>query len=140
MRFIVLILLSWSTLAFGLSTEDPRYCGFVPRDANGDIKRSSTAITKFRSLYPCPSTGLTTGACPGWSIDHTLSLAIGGCDAFWNMAWLPNKIKKCASSECKDRWERKIYPIDATQVQGYNPKCCVRALITFDEIINIPEE
>lgn len=134
--FYVLITL-WSIQVNGQTIEDPRYCAFVPRDAKGEIKRSSAVIAKFRSLYPCPSTGLMTGPCPGWSADHTIPLAVGGCDAFWNMAWLPNVIKSSANPWAKDRWERRIYKVDPT-TQGFNPKCCNYSLVIFDDELVIP--
>ena len=36
---------------------------------------------------PCPSTGRTTGACPGYRKDHIVALACGGPDAVSNMQW-----------------------------------------------------
>lgn len=92
--------------------EDQRYCGAPPRNADGTIKRSAAVKAAFRKAHPCPSTGKTTGACPGQSIDHVIPLENGGCDSVTNMQWLPNAIKSCALSSgvpCKDRWERKIY-------------------------------
>lgn len=89
-------------------TADPRYCGPPARDVNGIIIRSSHVLSEFKHLHPCPVTGQPHGACPGWSIDHVLPLADGGCDAIGNLQWLPNSIKSCADPHCKDRWERKI--------------------------------
>lgn len=88
--------------------KDYRQCGFVDRDESGNIKRSSTVITAYKKLHPCPSTGLTTGACPDWSLNHSIPLACGGCDAVYNLTWTPNVIKSCASPWCIDRYERKI--------------------------------
>lgn len=79
------------------------------RNADGTIKRDSKVVSAYRKLYPCPSTGLYTGACPGWSLDHPRPLACGGADAVWNLTWMDNRIKKCADDFCKDRYERKIY-------------------------------
>jgi len=53
----------------------------------------------------------TTGSCPGWAIDHVVSLACGGADIVANLMWLPNSIKSCADPHCKDRFERKIYAL-----------------------------
>jgi hypothetical protein len=88
---------------------ETRICGAPARYASGEIKRSSAVIAAFRRIHPCPSTGLTTGSCPGWQADHVLSLAAGGCDAVSNLQWLPVQIKTCAADWCKDRWERKVY-------------------------------
>ena len=90
---------------------DQRYCYAItdiPRDSNGVIIRSSKPGYAFRQIHPCPITFKTTGACPGWSIDHVIPLASGGCNILENMQWLPNEIKTCAGKFCKDRWERII--------------------------------
>ena len=90
---------------------DQRYCYSItdiPRDLQGRIIRSSKPVYAFRLAHPCPVTFKTTGACPGWSIDHVIPLASGGCDILENMQWLPNEIKSCAGKFCKDRWERII--------------------------------
>lgn len=88
--------------------KDYRMCGVVVRDATGNIKRSSAVLTAYKKLHPCPSTGLTTGSCPDWSLNHSIPLACGGCDAVYNLTWMPNVIKTCASNSCVDRYERKI--------------------------------
>lgn len=88
-----------------------RQCGAPPRNADGTIKRSTTVINTYKRLHPCPVTGSTTGACPGWQINHVIPLASGGCDAVSNMMWLPNQIKTCTADYCIDRWERKYYNV-----------------------------
>lgn len=88
---------------------DSRICGEPPRDQFGMIIRSDKVRNQFQRLHPCPSTGEKFGACPGWSKDHVIPLDCGGCDTIENMQWLKNTIKSCAGTECKDRWERKIY-------------------------------
>ncbi len=88
---------------------ETRYCGAPARDAAGDIVRDARVARAFRKAHPCPSTGRTTGACPGWSIDHVIPLACGGCDSVANMQWLPNEIKRAAGELPKDRWERRVY-------------------------------
>jgi hypothetical protein len=90
---------------------DSRYCHAItdiPRDSMGTIVRSSKTVYAFRQVHPCPVTLQTSGACIGWSIDHVIPLASGGCDDLENMQWLPNEIKSCAGKFCKDRWERII--------------------------------
>src|SRR5438094_218588 len=52
----------------------------VQRDSHGRIKRSPTAKTTFERSHPCPSTGKTSGPCPGYVIDHRKALACGGAD------------------------------------------------------------
>ncbi len=72
----------------------------VPRDSHGRIKRSTRAKDAFRHSHPCPSTGKTTGACPGYVIDHIRPLKEGGVDDPSNMQWQT----KAAAKE-KDKWE-----------------------------------
>lgn len=73
----------------------------ILRDANGRIHRSQAAKNAFKRLYPCPSTGLSKGACKGWIIDHVVSLACGGADSPDNMQWQTIK-----DAKAKDKWER----------------------------------
>lgn len=89
--------------------QDPRYCGPPARDATGRILRDRSVLREFRKNVPCPSTGLTTGACPGWSLDHVWSLAGCGCDAVGNIQYLPNEIKSGPGTLPKDRWELRVY-------------------------------
>ncbi len=86
-----------------------RKCGEPRREISGKIARSSGVIRAFRALYPCPGTGLKIGACPGWAIDHVIPLAVGGCDAVFNMQWLPDGAKNVKGELAKDRWERTVY-------------------------------
>lgn len=81
--------------------EETRYC-------YGD-KHSADVVAAFRRIHPCPTTGLSTGSCPNWAVDHVIPLVVGGCDSVSNLQWLPNEIKSCAGTVCKDRWERKVY-------------------------------
>jgi hypothetical protein len=112
---------------------ETRYCGFVPRLANGDIKRRADVLTAFQKIHPCPSTGLTTGACPDWSKDHQIPLACSGCDSVSNLAWIPNIAKSCSKGYCKDRYERKIY---ATNPPIPDTDNCKNAIITSDDLRN----
>ena len=89
--------------------DETRFCGPPSRDANGRIIRSSIVITAFKKIHPCPSTGLSTGACPGWAVDHILPLKCGGCDSVSNMAYMPLVLKSGPGTLPKDRWEIKIY-------------------------------
>lgn len=112
---------------------ETRYCGFVPRLANGDIKRRADVLTAFQKIHPCPSTGLTTGACPDWSKDHQIPLACSGCDSVSNLAWIPNIAKSCSKGYCKDRYERKIYAANPPIPDTDN---CKNAIITSDDLRN----
>lgn len=103
------------TSSIGLSPLiEQRYCGPPKRSVTGAIIRRSDVITAFKRAHPCPVTGLTSGACTGWQIDHIIPLVCGGCDALSNLGWMPVQIKTCTSSWCKDRWERAVYCISGT--------------------------
>lgn len=96
---------------------DPRYCGEPTRDETGHIARSTTERARFVRVFPCPATLQVTGACHGWQVDHVIPLDSGGCDVPENMQWLPAAIKTCASSACKDRWERRYHAFPRQPVQ-----------------------
>jgi 5-methylcytosine-specific restriction endonuclease McrA len=98
------------------AVDDPRYCGEPKRDALGHIARSTTQRARFVRVFPCPATLQVTGACKGWQVDHIIPLDSGGCDAPHNMQWLPDAIKTCASSACKDRWERTYHGMPRQRV------------------------
>jgi hypothetical protein len=46
--------------------------------ASADEHRSRAVAREFQREHPCPSTGLPTGACPGYWRDHIVPLACGG--------------------------------------------------------------
>lgn len=50
--------------------------------------RSSSVRAEFIKANPCPATGKTRGACPGWQVDHRIALCAGGDDAAYNLQWL----------------------------------------------------
>jgi hypothetical protein len=72
----------------------------VPRDPHGKIKRSEVARHDFRKSHPCPSTGKSSGSCPGYVIDHVTPLKRGGADSPNNMQWQTQ-----ADAKRKDRTE-----------------------------------
>lgn len=93
----------WSALLLPLSVSAlaaAQYCDTCPRDSNGRIKRSASAIKEFRRANPCPATEESTGRCPGYVIDHIKPLKRGGADSPNNMQW---QTKSAAKK--KDRWE-----------------------------------
>jgi hypothetical protein len=61
-----------------------------------DPQRSADVVREYRAANPCPATGLTTGACPGWAVDHRWPLCAGGKDAVDNLGWMADadKLKK----------------------------------------------
>src|SRR5215813_511089 len=63
-----------------------------PRCGNGRVesrlseRASKRAVPReFQQEHPCPSTGRTSRARPGYRKDHILPLAVGGRDAVSNM-------------------------------------------------------
>ena len=98
-QFLVSLFVSASIVAGGYAFG----AECVPaRDSHGRIKRSSYQLTKFKKLHPCPATGLSTGRCPGYVIDHIKPLACCGADKPENMQW-----QTIAEAKAKDAWERK---------------------------------
>src|SRR6266487_6771490 len=73
--------------------------------AGASEPRSLEVKHEFQQQHPCPSTGRTAGACPGYIKDHVVPLACGGPDAVSNMQW-----QTIAAARAKDRWERKRCP------------------------------
>lgn len=98
-----------STAAPSSPLDDHRICGEPPRDDHGRIVRRADVLAAYKHQHPCPATGRSTGACPGWSVNHVIPMAAGGCDAVDNLQWLPNVIKRCKAAACVDRWERRYY-------------------------------
>ena len=76
------------------------FCKTCERDANGRIRRRTDARRAFQSSHPCPATGSTAGACPGYVVDHSIPLKRGRPDDPSNMQWQP-----LAEAKDKDRWE-----------------------------------
>jgi hypothetical protein len=71
------------------------------RDKHGHLKRSEEAKDSFKHQHPCPSTGRSSGSCPGYVIDHVRPLECGGADASSNMQW-----QTIAAGKAKDKTER----------------------------------
>jgi hypothetical protein len=62
-------------------------CVVLPGAAPAKQPRSAAVKHEFQLTHPCPATGRTSGACPGYVKDHVLPLACGGPDAVSNMQW-----------------------------------------------------
>lgn len=59
-----------------------------PHAATARIERDRAQVRAFRAEHPCPATGHTRGACPGWHVDHVMPLCAGGADRPSNMQWI----------------------------------------------------
>lgn len=105
--FWIIQLLGWVAFIAIMSWPIYSYAG-DSRMCEVRQQRKPSTVLAFRKIHPCPSTGKTTGACPGWQVDHVIPLASCGCDIVENMQYLKTSIKTCAGTECKDRWERRI--------------------------------
>lgn len=60
----------------------------VNADAYSKTLRDRAQVRAFRTEHPCPATGRTRGACPGWHVDHVTPLCAGGADRPHNMQWI----------------------------------------------------
>ena len=66
--------------------------------------RASSAKENFRKASPCPSTGRSSGSCPGYEVEHMNPPACGGADSPGNMQWVPaSAARKKGVAECKTR-------------------------------------
>jgi hypothetical protein len=70
--------------------------------AEAKTERDPHQRAAFVKEHPCPSTGKTRGACPGYVVDHIKPLCAGGADRPSNMAW-----QTVAEAKKKDKLERK---------------------------------
>lgn len=100
---------------------DCRYQGAPVRNEDGSIKRDYKVIVAYKKLHPCPSTGLHTGSCPGWAVNHNCPLACGCVDAVWNLNWMRLDVKKLV-----DGYERKI---GASTPPQPDTRACVNVII-----------
>ncbi len=64
------------------------------------IKTSKKRVRDFEWSHQSPSTGKTSGLCPGYVIDHAKALKHSGADDPSNMQWQTKEAAKA-----KDKWE-----------------------------------
>ena len=63
-------------------------------------KRDPENRWEFIKTQLCPSTGKTSGACPGYIVDHIQAHKHGGADDPSNMQW-----QTVDAAKAKDKWE-----------------------------------
>jgi len=107
LRIVACSVLAFCSVSVSGSAQDgrdcghsARYCCSCERDTHGRIKRSTSARRAFKAVHPCPATGLTSGPCPGYVIDHVVALKNGGADDPANMRWQTRE-----DAKAKDRVE-----------------------------------
>ena len=73
-----------------------------PHQSHASAKhpRSKAAHDAFMRSHPCPANGHTSGACPGYVVDHIKPLKRGGADIPSNMQW-----QTIEEGKAKDKWE-----------------------------------
>jgi hypothetical protein len=76
------------------------FCVALPIFASANEHRSALVKREFQLSHPCPATGRTSGACPGYIKDHIVPLACGGPDAPSNMQW-----QTIRDARAKGKWE-----------------------------------
>lgn len=89
-------------LAAGTTPSSAAAPASLPRDSRGRIRRSPEVRAEFEREHPCPSTGRTSGACPGFVADHRIALCKGGPDAVSNLQW-----QSVTEAKAKDKIECK---------------------------------
>ncbi|MFI0609302.1 MAG: HNH endonuclease signature motif containing protein [Anaerolineae bacterium] len=71
--------------------------------AADQVARSARVRAEFQRVHPCPSTGKTTGKCPGFIADHITPLCAGGADSVRNLQW-----QSIRAARAKDTKERRL--------------------------------
>src|SRR5947209_3638523 len=76
------------------------FLGGLPNAGSARADRSPEVTREFQQQNPCPSTGKTSGRCPGYVKDHVIPLACGGADKVANLQWQTTQ-----QARAKDRVE-----------------------------------
>lgn len=80
--------------------------------AEAKPQRAKAAVTEFKRMNPCPSTGEPAGACPGHVVAHVVPLCAEGEDAPDNMQW-----QTVAQSRQNGRWVRQYCQFHRARAQ-----------------------
>jgi hypothetical protein len=73
-------------------------------------KRAPEVRAEFMRAHPCPANGRTSGACPGFQVDHILAICAGGADSAANMQWLAVDLHKIKTRSDAAACRRKTVP------------------------------
>lgn len=77
----------------------------IPESVARDIaERSKKMRAEFVRQHPCPASGVSSGACPGYVVDHIIPLSLYGADHPDNMQW-----QTVEAAKRKDVLERESY-------------------------------
>ena len=100
--FLALLIacVSFAAEACGTSGRRLRMHHFRPSRCYACSHRSLAASHECKHANPCPSTGKSSGDCPGYVIEHVRALKHRGADASWNMQWQTK-----AAAKAKDKVE-----------------------------------
>ena len=96
-------------------------CVVRPISASAKEHRSTLVRHEFQLTHPGPSTGVTTGRCPGYVKDYIVPPACGGPDAVSNMQWLTIRDAQAYSycealrSGCR-HFHAELWPNNATRL------------------------
>lgn len=66
---------------------------FVAGALSAKTQRSAAELLTFKRHTPCSSTGLRSGACPGYLVDHANPLSAGGTDTRDSIQWLAGVVQ-----------------------------------------------
>ena len=80
--------------------EGPRMEKVARTARRTEAHRDPAQRRAFQHSRACPSTGKTSGACPGYVVDHVVSLKRGGADHPSNMQW-----QTVEAAKAKDKTE-----------------------------------
>ncbi len=80
--------------------------------ADAAPQRVKAAVSEFKRLNPCPSTGEAQGACPGHVVAHVVPLCAEGEDAPDNLRWQP-----VAEAKEAGRWARQYCQFHRARAQ-----------------------
>jgi hypothetical protein len=83
-------------------------CKDCERSPSGLIPSNPAAVKAFKWIHPCPSTGKSSGSCPGYVLGHAIPLACGGADMPKNMRWQTKA--QARSQELTGCRKRILYP------------------------------